>query len=188
MLRARLRSSSKSIRTALRRLEPLEGREVRVRFKPALTADRRRLYSNRPHGDPVFAGSFIRKREIILDQELAHQPRELARILVHEVFHFAWVRLGNPRRLAWEAYLTAEWKSRARGEAGWSAEWRKRQLSASDVAQRSRRWREYCCESFCDTAAWVNRGADSEVTLSATRLAARRAWFRENFRNYLFAI
>ena len=46
---------------------------VRVRFLPALTADRRHLYSNRPHGQPVYAGSFIRKREIVLDQELA-QP------------------------------------------------------------------------------------------------------------------
>jgi hypothetical protein len=92
------------------------------------------------------------------------------------------VRLGNPRRLAWEAFLAAEWKAGARGEAGWSAEWRKRRLSASAVNNRTRCWREYCCESFCDTAAWVYGGAErgraSEVTLSAARRRARAAWFR----------
>jgi hypothetical protein len=120
---------------------------------------------------------------VLLDRDLLRDPAERRRIRLHEFFHFVWVRLGNPRRLAWEAFLAAEWKSRARGEAGWSAEWRKRLLSASDVARRSRTWREYCCESFCDTAAWVygdneRGGADSEVTLSPTRLRARAAWFR----------
>lgn len=156
-----------------------DGPPVRIRYRSNLCDSA---------GNPAHAASWIRARRIILDPEVKRTAGTHRRILLHEYFHFAWVRLGNPRRLAWEAYLAAEWKSRARGEAGWSAEWRKRQLSARDVAQRSRRWREYCCESFCDTAAWVNRGADSEVTLSATRRAARRAWFRENFRNYLFAI
>jgi hypothetical protein len=160
-----------------------DGPPVRVRYRPNLCDSA---------GNPAHAASWIRARRIILDPELKRTAGMHRRILLHEYFHFAWVRLGNPRRLAWEAYLVAEWKARARGEAGWSAEWRKRQLSARDVAQRSRRWREYCCESFCDTAAWVNRRPqnddNSEVTLSATRRAARREWFRENFRNYLFAI
>jgi hypothetical protein len=170
-------SEAEVLKVGLRRI--FDGPPVRVGYRPNLRDSA---------GNPAHAASWIRARRIILDPELKRSAGNHRRILLHEYFHFAWVRLGNPRRLAWEAYLAAEWKSRARGEAGWSAEWRKRQLSARDVAQRSRRWREYCCESFCDTAAWVNRGADSEVTLSPTRRAARRAWFRENFRNYLFAI
>jgi hypothetical protein len=162
----------------------MEGRSVAVRFLPALTADRRRLYSNRPHGEPVHAGSFIRKRRIVLDRELEHQPRELARILVHELFHFAWVRLGNPARRSYEALVREEWKHRARGELGWSAESRKRAFSNRvPSAAGSPRWREYLCESFCDTAAWLYSGVrrHPEYTL-ATRHRNRRAeWFRAAF-------
>jgi len=149
---------------------------------PALTADRRRLYSNRPHGQPVFAGSFIRKREIILDEELKRQPRELARILVHELFHFAWVRLGNPARRSYEELLRLEGKQRARGELGWSAELRKNALSRSAHSNHPL-WRDYLCESFCDTAAWLYSGVrrHPEYTLSARHRKRRAAWFRAEF-------
>jgi hypothetical protein len=133
-------------------------------------------------GHPAHAATFIRRRLVLLDRDLLRNPAERRRIRLHEFFHFVWVRLGNPRRLAWEAFLAAEWKENARGEAGWSAEWRKRLLSASAVNNRTRFWREYCCESFCDTAAWLyggaERGSDSEVTLSPARRRARAAWFR----------
>jgi hypothetical protein len=182
LLRGHPRSSSKSIRAALSRLKSLDGRVVHVRFLPGLTADRRHLYSNRPHGQPVFAGSFIRKREIILDQELERQPRELARILVHELFHFAWVRLGNPARRSYEDMLRLEWKQRARGELGWSAELRKIALSASPLL-REPLWREYLCESFCDTAAWLYSGVrrHPEYTLAARHRNRRAEWFRDVF-------
>jgi hypothetical protein len=139
-------------------------------------------------GNPAYAAASIAARLIVLDPSLKKSPREHRRILFHEYFHFAWVRLGNPRRRAWEAHLESEWKSRGRGEAGWSAEWRKQKLSADDVAKRSRRWRDYCCESFCDTAAWIIGGVDSEVTLARTRRRARLAWFKANFRDHLFPI
>jgi len=139
-------------------------------------------------GNPAHAATFIRRRLIVLDTGLKTRPREHSRILLHEYFHFAWVRLGNQRRRAWEAYLANEWNSGGRGEAGWSAEWRKQKLSSGDVLQRSRRWREYCCESFCDTAAWIADKADSEVTLAQTRRRARIAWFRAHFRGYVFPI
>jgi hypothetical protein len=155
---------------------------VRVRFLPALTADRRHLYSNRAQGQPVFAGSFIRKREIILDRELERQPRELARILVHELFHFAWVRLGNPARRSYEAIVRREWKQRARGELGWSAELRKHALSWSSRSPQPL-WRDYLCESFCDTAAWFYSGVrrHPEYTLAARHRDRRAAWFRAVF-------
>jgi hypothetical protein len=140
------------------------------------------LYSNRPQGQPVYAGSFIRKRQIVLDQELENQPKELARILVHELFHFAWVRLGNPARRSYEALLRAEWDRRARGELGWSAELRKRALKDGSVADVSS-WRDYLCESFCDTAAWVYSGVrrHPEYTLAARHRNRRAEWFRSAY-------
>jgi hypothetical protein len=125
---------------------------------------------------------------IVLDPDLKKSPREHQRVLLHEYFHFAWVRLGNPLRRAWEEYLESEWNSGGRGEAGWSAEWRKERLSDEDVMGRSRRWREYCCESFCDTAAWIAGGVGSEVTLAPTRRRARRAWFETYFAGWRFRI
>lgn len=165
----------------------MEGRSVSLRFVPALTADRRRLYSNRPNGQPVHAGSFIRKRRIVLDQELESQPRELARILVHELFHFAWVRLGNRARRSYEALVREEWQKHARGELGWSAELRKRALRKHGLrnaaAPRSIAWREYLCESFCDTAAWIYSGIQRhpEYTLATVHRQRRAEWFRDAF-------
>ena len=49
-------------------------------------------------GQPVHAGSFIRKREIVLEPELRADSGELARIFIHELFHFVWIRMGNPAR------------------------------------------------------------------------------------------
>ncbi len=182
MLRAHPRSSNRFIKPAISRLAPLQGRIVRVRFLPSLTADGRHLYSNRPLGQPVFAGSFIRKREIILDLELKGQPRELARILVHELFHFAWVRLGNPARRSYEELLRSEGKQRARGELGWSAELRKNALSKSS-SHHDRLWRDYICESFCDTAAWLYSGVrrHPEFTLAGRHRNRRAEWFRDAF-------
>jgi hypothetical protein len=156
---------------------------------PGLTADRRYLYSNRPRGRPVFAGSFIRKREIVLDLELEHQPRELARILVHELFHFAWVRLGNPARRSYEAIVRREWKQRARGELGWSAESRKNALTKS-LPGPNPLWRDYLCESFCDTAAWLYSGVrrHPEYTLAARHRNRRAEWFRAEFQGRCISI
>ncbi len=155
-----------------------------MRFLPALSAGSRKLYSNRDHGQPVHAASFIRRREIVLDQELKRRPRELARILTHELFHFAWVRLGNRHRRSYEALLRREWRQRARGELGWSAESRKSLLSHSPrAAALHPKWRDYLCESFCDTAAWLYSGVHShrEFTLAARHSRRRAEWFRATF-------
>ena len=130
----------------------------------------------------VHAGTFIRERRIAFDAESAADPREFDRILVHEIFHFVWLRLGNPRRWSYEALLREEMRSRACGELGWSAEWRKRALEARDARRRSRRWREYVCESFCDTAAWIFSGvrAHPEYTLGRRFSQRRRQWFQES--------
>ena len=152
-------------RAVVRRLPALEGRPIRVQTADGLGTRR----------GPVHGGAFVRERRMALDCPAAEFPR----IFAHELFHFAWVRAGNRARRSFERILRDEWRQGARGELGWSAEWRKRELSAADVRARGRRWREYCCESFCDTAAWLYSGlpAHAEFTLAQRRRARRKSWF-----------
>src|SRR4026209_946003 len=109
-------------------------------------------------GEPAHAATFLRERRIVPETQLRRSRREFSRILVHELFHFVWLRLGNAKRRRYEDLLAAEIRKGVRGELGWSAEWRKLRLRARDWNRRTRRWREYCCESFCDTAAWLYAG------------------------------
>ena len=151
----------------LRRLPPISGAPVRIQSAHALGGRR----------GAVHAGTFVREHRMAFDCSRAEFPR----IFVHEMFHFIWARLGNPARRSYERLVRGEWRARARGELGWSAEWRKRALAAGDVQRRGRRWREYCCESFCDTAAWLYSGATrhDEFTLAGGWRARRRAWFAQ---------
>lgn len=168
----------------IRKLPELDGKSIRIRFLPGLTADCRRVYSNQPFGEPVHAGAFIRKRIIVFDSELRRRPKELARILVHELFHFAWARLGNQARESWEDLIRREFILRARGELGWSAESRKRLLTGlAGAPLNGLKWRDYLCESFCDTAAWLYSGAGEHVEFTlARRYRDRRAkWFRATY-------
>jgi hypothetical protein len=125
----------------------------------------------------VHAGAFLRERRIAFSCSAS----EFARVFVHEIFHFVWLRLGNPRRQSYEEMLRAEIAAKARGELGWSAELRKRDLREKDVRRRTRLWREYCCESFCDSAAWMYSGLarHEEFTLAGRFRARRRDWFVE---------
>lgn len=152
----------------LRRMPDLRGAAVRVESAAGLR-DRR---------GPVHAGAFLRERRIALDCTRAEFPR----ILVHEVAHFAWLRLGNAARRSYENVVSAELRRGTRGELGWSAEWRKIALAEGDEVRRTRRWREYCCESFCDTAAWMYSGLrqHEEFTLGTRGRRARREWFERN--------
>jgi hypothetical protein len=149
----------------LARLPPLEGAPIAL-FPVAGLRD---------GGRDVHAGSFVRKRSIAFNCA----KKEFARVCVHELFHFVWLRLGNQRRRAYEEVLRTEFTAGARGELGWSAEWRKNELTAGDVQFRNRLWREYCCESFCDTAAWIYSGIrrHPEFTLLRKFRERRRRWF-----------
>ena len=155
---------------------PFHGRTVSLRFAPQLHAHRGRLRSGEGPGDVVHAATFLRSRRMVLASELLDDTAELHRIFVHELFHFAWPRLGNPRRRRWEALILEELRRRARGELGWSAEWRKQKLAGRTG---SRLWRDYLAESFCDTAAWLWSGAGhhAEHTLAHGHRARRRHWF-----------
>lgn len=134
---------------------------------------RGKLYSNTGRGSEVHAASFLRERSMVLDSALLSRPRELRRILVHELFHFVWWKLGNPRRAGWDALLRNELAARSRGELGWSAEKLKKQAAQGEGA-----WRLYRCESFCDSAAWYFTGGQhSEYTLAASFRRRRQTWF-----------
>jgi hypothetical protein len=130
-----------------------------------------------------FAAANIPRRVILLDAEVLLQPGDFDRILVHEIFHFVWRRLSNATRRDWEEVLRAERDRRARGELGWSAEWRKHDLSRTDPQKRSPAWRGYACESFCDTAAWLYAGLQvhEEFTLAPRFRLRRKDWFRRVF-------
>lgn len=108
---------------------------------------------------------------------------EFERILLHEIFHFAWVRLSNGARREWEEVLRAEIGSRVGGELGWSSEWRKNTLFRASPRLRDPRWRRYSCESFCDTGAWIFAGivVHDEFTLPARAKNQRRGWFLRQF-------
>ena len=153
-------------RAVIARIPPIAGQPIELRY--------------RPESRTVHAGSFLRARCISLHPSLRGAPREFSRILVHELFHFVWLRLGNARRRSFEDAIRREWRGGVRGELGWSAERRKQSLQNGDVNRRTRAWRLYCCESFCDTAAWLYAGLarHDEFTLEAAGRRARSAWFR----------
>jgi hypothetical protein len=132
-------------------------------------------------GTPVHAAAFLPKRLVILETSLRRNPSELKRIWLHELFHFVWWRLGNPDRRSWEHVLLRE---RSVGELGWSAEWRKKLLTAADRDLRTRKWREYCAESFCDTGAWIGLGSPvhPEATLAARAKQLRQRWWATTIR------
>ena len=121
----------------------------------------------------MHAASFIRKRRIVIERDLLGRAQKLRLIVVHEIFHFVWARLGNAARRSFEGILEQERSLHARGELGESAELRK----------SLRCWRGYVCESFCDTAAWMYAGVrrHPEFTLGRRWRNQRKAWFESYF-------
>jgi len=152
-------------------LPPLSGSQIRVEIRKTL--------------GPHWAATSIPKRLILLDQEVL--KGEFERILIHEIFHFAWVRLSNASRRDWEKLLASE---KVAGELGWSAEWRKMKLEPSDARLRSPKWRRYARESFCDSAAFLyaDLKAHDEFTLPAALRRERKRWFERNFASDAIAI
>jgi len=149
-------------------LPDLRGKPIRVELRPSLGGN--------------LAASSIPRRLILLDAEVLLDRGDFERILIHEIFHFIWVRLSNQKRRAWEILLAEQLASRTPGELGWSAERRKRKLTRQDARGRTVKWRRYVCESFCDTAAWRYAGLrrHEEFTLPPAARRARGAWFLKN--------
>jgi hypothetical protein len=162
-------------------LPDLAGSPIAISVKPELTVSGGELLSGSPkRGTPVHAAGFVRARGIVLDEALALDPALFRLILVHELFHFVWPRLNNRARRAFELLLELERQSGARGELGESSALKKRYLASSP---NRRIWRDYVCESFCDTAAWLYSGVavHSEFTLRNRWRNRRRVWFESNF-------
>lgn len=127
-------------------------------------------------GTAVYAAAFVRQRRIILEAALLAAPKTFRLILVHELFHFVWPRLGNQLRQSFGVMISEEWQKGARGELGESSAVRK-ELFRSSASVRV--WRDYVCESFCDTAAWLYAGERSSnlFTLRPRWRERRRTWF-----------
>jgi hypothetical protein len=116
-----------------------------------------------------------------METELLDCRKELTRIFLHELFHFAWTRIGNKVRRSYEEMLAAEIRDGLRGELGWSAEQIKQRVTLDDATSRTREWRDYASESFCDTAAWFfgSHQSHPEFTLARGNRKKRGQWFEE---------
>jgi hypothetical protein len=161
------------------------GRDLSVTVNPQLTDYRGKLLSGFPDlGTAIHAAAFIRQRRIVLESALLRSPDMLRLILIHEVFHFVWVRLDNKSRRQFASVLRKEIRAGARGELGESATVRKAALRRKgDLRPRTRGWNDYVCESFCDTAAWFFSGSPStfEFKLARKWASIRREWFLSRF-------
>lgn len=149
---------------------------------PSISGAPIRVTIRTPLGSYLGATS-IPHRIIYLDPEVLHAKGDFERILVHEIFHFAWVRLSNEARRDWEKLLEAELRRRVKGELGWSAELRKLKLTRRDIRERTTIWRHYACESFCDSAARLYSGLirHDEFTLPKREVRRRAAWLTQTF-------
>ena len=162
-------------------LPQLSGGPICISSKAKLAANRGKLlFAYFEYGTPVYAASFIRRREIVLERDLFAAGRTLRLIVVHEVFHFVWARLSNRARREFADLLLYEIGHRARGELGESAGVKKNLLTAPEQSYNARLWRDYVCESFCDTAAWFYSGVKhhKSFTLANRWRKRRQAWFQ----------
>lgn len=127
----------------------------------------------------MYAASFLRQRKIILERALLRNRGTFRLILIHELFHFVWPRLGNGSRKSFEAVLLEESRRGARGDLGESSGVTKELLPRSSANEKPGPWRDYVCECFCDTAAWfyTRREADDLFSLAKRWKDRRKAWF-----------
>ena len=139
--------------------------------------------------DATHAVSFIPERYVVLNADLFHRRVELGRILYHELCHFLWPRLGNPKRRRFQAHIVRELRTGIRGELGYSSEYRKQNIKSTirqklSSAANRRRTLDYVCESFCDTGSFVllgneRRKGHSEYSLSRRALRERLSLWSE---------
>lgn len=156
-------------------MPPLAGSPISISFRPHLTAHRGQLISRAAgRGTAVYAASFIRQRKIVFDASLLANPRQFRFFLIHEIFHFVWARLGNPKRSEFARLLAREFAGGARGEMDESSALSKERLRTCSP----QRWRDYVCESFCDTAACLYAGGRSNTSLARRWRKHRQTWFR----------
>lgn len=118
---------------------------------------------------------------MVIEDSLAGRSRDLRLILAHELFHFAWWRLGNRSRGEFDGLLRNEVAAGARGELGESAAVAKSAAARCGIVSSSSSWKQYTCESFCDTAAWLYAGVSAHkcFQLAARWREKRGSWFQQ---------
>lgn len=190
LLRGWIGALDPGIRARLPELEVASAAGIlRVRGKILLEDGARRPVSeNAPAlgGDrSTLAVSYVRERVLVLHRRLFRQRWLGQRLFYHELCHFLWPRLGSGARRGFVVQLRRELARGARGELGYSAQYRKQCLAGA--RKSSYVWRDYSCESFCDTGAYAlarrarlgGRLASVEFTLPARYRRARlNAWWR----------
>ena len=167
-------------------LPQIKGGPILLEFRPQLTAYRGKLLSGVPdRGCAVHAATFLRERRIVLEDVLLKDSGRMQSILIHELFHFVWWGLGHSSRHSYTLLIRQEIDKGARGELGESSAVAKARLRSSDSELSTARWKNYVCESFCDTAAWIYgaRRTNPSATLAQTRVNQREAWFAQHLRH-----
>ena len=165
------------LKSALPKLDGLTGQAIQLEVLPILTAFRGRLLSESSQGRAVYAASFIRERRIVLETSLLDRPGLFSAILVHELFHFVWSRLGNTRRISFTQLLLEEQAGGARGGLGESSH----VARSPTLPAKASAWKNYVCECYCDTAAFLRTGiiVGTEQPLAKRWLLRRQRWFAE---------
>ncbi len=156
----------------------VSGEPILVEFRPNLRAFRGKLLSLEARGQEVHAASFLPERRIVLDSALLRNPGERDRILAHEIAHFIWWKAGSVRRQQYRELVIEELVAGVPGEMGWSAESRKVRLGERHRREATRSFREYLCESFCDTvsACILSLSIHDEITLPKRERDRRLRW------------
>lgn len=163
-------------------LPAIAGGPIFINVRPELSVCAGELLSGASgRGKQVYAASFIRHRQIVLETTLLTNKPVFRLILAHELMHFLWASLTNGPRRSFEELLRYEYSRHARGELGESS-WVKKERCQAGF----RCWKDYVCESFCDTGAWLYSGVRQHESFTlAARWRNRRAnWFRMVFERY----
>lgn len=165
-LSPRLRSAERLVRSWIAALDPaFAARLPRLEVVPAeaivrisgrilLEASRDGRRGLRVAGDcSTQAVSYVRERVLVLHRRLLRQRWLGQRLFYHELCHFLWPRLAAGARRRYLKHLRRELAQAVRGELGYSAQDRKRRRLRR--VRSGSAWREYACESFCDTGAYA---------------------------------
>lgn len=162
-----------------------EGKPIEVSYLDAPRSRRGKLVDGGEHGFALDGCSFIRERRIVLASYLRDKKAEHDRVLLHELFHFVWVRLGNPARREYERIIRAEYQAGVGGELGWPSLEAKTRLRTGPKDRNDPLWRDYLCESFCDSAAWLmlERPRSNNVTLPPRSRQPRVRWLERLFQS-----
>lgn len=174
LLHLRVSRNSKPLRRALVKAPFIFAAPIVIESLPSLTAHRGHLLSGYRLGTPVHAASFIRRRRVVLEAQLLSHLLPAQFILFHELFHFAWFRLGNSRRLSFAGLIAQEGERHAAGEIGESSGVAKERWQADPTRAN---WKNYVCEAFCDTGATLLVPRANSHTLAARWLQNRYRWF-----------